>query len=40
MKFLIDECLAPTLADLARAQGHWESAHVAIEEWKCGLTIT
>ena len=29
MKFLIDECLTPTLADLAIAHGHWGSAHVA-----------
>ena len=29
MKFLIDECLSPSLADLARKEGHWESAHVA-----------
>lgn len=28
MKFLIDECLSPKLAELARAQGHVESTHV------------
>ena len=28
MKFLIDECLSPTLVDLAWSAGHWESAHV------------
>lgn len=28
MKFLIDECLSPELALIAREQGHPESAHV------------
>jgi hypothetical protein len=28
MKFLIDECLSPELAQLARARGHGESSHV------------
>ena len=28
MKFLIDECLSPTLAELARERGHLESTHV------------
>lgn len=28
MKFLIDECLSPELATLARARGHPESTHV------------
>ena len=28
MKFLIDECLSPELADLARARGFAESMHV------------
>ena len=29
MKFLIDECLSPELAKLAREHGHPESTHVA-----------
>lgn len=29
MKFLVDECLSPALAQLARAEGHVESTHVA-----------
>lgn len=28
MKFLIDECLSPKLADLARTRGYGESSHV------------
>lgn len=28
MKFLVDECLSPELAKLARARGHGESSHV------------
>lgn len=28
MKFLIDECLSPKLADLAHARGYGESSHV------------
>lgn len=28
MKFLIDECLSPSLAELARERGHPESTHV------------
>ena len=28
MKFLIDECLSPTLATLARERGYPESTHV------------
>ena len=28
MKFLIDECLSPTLAGIARARGYPESTHV------------
>jgi hypothetical protein len=28
MKFLIDECLSPELATLARSRGHGESSHV------------
>lgn len=28
MKFLVDECLSPELAKLARAKGHGESSHV------------
>jgi predicted nuclease of predicted toxin-antitoxin system len=39
MKFLVDECLSPKLAVLARARGHPESSHVVwlgqsgIEDW-------
>ena len=28
MKFLIDECMSPKLAELAIEAGHFESAHV------------
>ncbi len=28
MKFLIDECLSPKLAELARRKGYGESAHI------------
>jgi hypothetical protein len=29
MKLLIDECLSPKLAELARMRGHFEASHVA-----------
>jgi predicted nuclease of predicted toxin-antitoxin system len=28
VKFLVDECLSPTLVGIARKRGHWESTHV------------